>query len=96
MTLFRSTLFKFFIYFSIVSISEVDATLLVVIIILLLLEQIKSVQIYDLISFNDQFMFVTCTLDCPMTLSTLFMLIGVIICFLDRSFIIILNLDLSF
>jgi len=76
--------------------SKVNTILLVVIIILLLLEQIKSAQIYDLISFNDQFMFITCILDCPMTLSALFVLMEIIICFLDRFLVVMLNLSLLF
>ena len=83
-------------YFSIVFMSKVNATLLVVIIIPLLLEQIKSTQISDLISFNNQFMFVICTLDCAMTLSALFVLMEIIICFLDRSLVVMLNLSLLF
>jgi len=75
---------------------KVNATLLVVIIIPLLFKQIKSAQISNLISFDNQFIFVICTLDCAMTLFALFVLIEIIICFLDRSLVVMLNLSLLF
>lgn len=93
MTLFGSTSFSSFIYFSTILKSKETATLLVVIMISLLLEQ---VEISDFTSLNVLLMLKICVLVCVIILSALFILIKIMICFFDRPLVIILTLDLSF
>ena len=74
--------------------SKPNVTLFVVIIIPLLLEWIKSVQISDLIPFSEQLIFDIYILDYAMNFSMLFELIGIIICFLDSSLVVMFTLGL--
>jgi len=76
-------------------ISEVETTLLVVIMTLLLLDQIKSAEISNFIPFRSIFIFTICTLDCIMTLSILFVLVGMMIYFLDGPLVVMFSLGFS-
>ena len=87
--LFKSMSFNYFMYFSMMFRSENVAILLVMTTNFLLLEQIKLVEILLL-------MFAMCIFDCIITLSTLFAPMGMIIYFLNKPLVIILNLGLSF
>ena len=96
MILLESMSLSFFIYFSTIFKSKNTAILLAVTTILLLLGQMKLVEISNFISFKSLFILSIYTFDCAITLFTLFILIGIIICFLQRSLVVILSLGLSF
>jgi len=75
--------------------SDIAVILLVVTIIPLLLDQIKLTKISNLIFLKSLLMLVIiCTFDYTITLSILFIPIGMMTCFLEGSFTVILRLGL--
>ena len=93
---FKSTSFKLFTYFSMIFKSDIIAILLVMTMIPLILDQIKSTETSDLIPLKSLLILTICIFDCTITLSTLFVLIEMMTCFLKRPFVVILSLGLSF
>ena len=91
---FESTLFSSFMYFFMIFILEVEAILFMVIMTSLLSKWIKSAEISYFIPFKSLLIFATCALEFAKTLSTLFVLMGMIICFLDKSLVVIFSLGL--
>jgi len=95
--LFESTSFKSFTYFFMIFKSDIAVMLLVVIIIPLLSDQIKLTKISNLIFLKSLLMLVIiCTFDYTITLSMLFIPIGMMTCFLEGSFTVMLRLGLPF
>ena len=95
--LFESTSFKSFTYFFMIFKSDIAVMLLVVIIIPLLSDQIKLTKISNLIFLKSLLMLVIiCTFDYTITVSMLFISIGMMTCFLEESFTVMLRLGLSF
>jgi len=82
--LLESTLFSSSIYFSTILRSDETAILLVITTIFLLLEYINLTEVSHLMFLNCLLMLAICIFDCAIILSTLFNLIDMIICFLDR------------
>jgi len=96
MILFDLTLLRSFMYFLMMFKLKIVAILLVVISSLLLSEQIKLTKISDLTLFKSLLTLDIWTFAFAITLSTLFDLIGTIICFLDRLLVVILSFGLAF
>ena len=94
--LFESILFNSLIYFSIMFKSEVATTLLVVMITSLLSKQMKLANTLDFIPFRSLFMFEIWTFTWKIITLELFLLVGMITCFLGGPWMVILNFSLSF
>jgi len=88
----ESTLFRSLMYFSIILRLEAIATLLVVMSSFLLSDQIKSMEISDFTLFKSLLMLETWMFIFAITFSELFDPIGMITCFFERLFVIILSL----
>ena len=76
--------------------SEEASALLMVMVTPLLLKQIKSAETSYFISFRSLLMFDIWMLDCKIIALELFVLIGMIICFLKESLVVILSFSLPF
>jgi len=96
MILLKSISFKLFTYFSMIFKSDIIAILLVMTMVPLILDQIKSTETSDLIPLKSLLILTICIFDCTITLSTLFVLVEMMTCFLKRPFVVILSLGLSF
>ena len=96
MMLFELILFNSLIYFSTMFKSEVATALLVVMIDPLLSKQMKSANTLDFISFKSLLMFEIWTFTWKIITLELFLLISIITCFLEDSWMVILNFSLSF
>ena len=96
MMLFELILFNSLIYFSTMFKSEVATALLVVMIDPLLSKQMKSANTSDFISFKSLLMFEIWTFTWKIITLELFLLISIITCFLEDSWMVILNFSLSF
>ena len=94
--MFELILFNFLMYFSIMFKSEVATTLLVVMIIYLLLEQMKSANTSDFTSFRSLLIFKIWKFAWETIVLEFFLLISMIIYFLENSLVVILNFGLSF
>ena len=96
MMLFELILFNSLIYFSTMFKSEVATALLVVMIDPLLSKQMKSANTSDFISFKSLLMFEIWTFTWKIITLELFLLISIITCFLEDSWMVILNFSLFF